>query len=588
MLDRGYVGKILFVDLSSGAVSMEPTEKYAVDFLGGRGIATRILYDHPDALIFMTGPLTALVPAGSRMDVVARSPIANIIAGSSVGGEFPAMLKFAGYDGIVVLGRAEKPVYIVIEDGFVSIESAEDLWGLNAFECLDKLAKRYPGSRAACIGRAGERGVKFAGIAFSYRNLASRCGLGAVMGLKNLKSIVVRGRGSVKPYDPGKLMKVFSEIYKHIVSSDEYTRFRDWHINFVPTILKLGMPYFGDYERYWDDAQEAALMTRIFMDRYTVGRASCFSCPLRCWAIVNYLGKTLPTNLCQGTLPAIVFILKVKDPELSWKIYEKCQSEGLDIMSVAAVVAYASRLGLVELGTDQILDLIDKIVDRRGEGDVLAEGIKSASEHFGVPAIYVKGGLESWSSDVRLFVGSALIAMVADSGSVNRALYAFPEFYYGIKKRRAEEVAKKFVGDERASHPLMYSESKVRLTILWENLHILADSLGVCIIAFLTTPLALWAEAYEAATGLKTNEEELLKAAERIRTLERIFNLVHGNVVDELSPRLFEGEHKLDRDKLEEMKRLYYSLRGWDDNGIPKKETIAKLGLNNLMKLDLF
>ncbi len=148
------------------------------------------------------------------------------------------------------------------------------------------------------------------------------------------------------------------------------------------------------------------------------------------------------------------------------------------MMSTVAVVAYASRLGLVELGTEEVLEMIEKIVTRQGEGDILAEGIKRASEHFGVPAVYVKGGMESWSSDVRPFVGSALISAVADSGSVNRALYGFPEFYYYIKKEQAEMMATRFVGDVEAAYPWSYSESKVRFAVLWENLHIIADSLA--------------------------------------------------------------------------------------------------------------
>ncbi|ASJ02346.1 hypothetical protein A3L09_03305 [Thermococcus profundus] len=581
----GYTGEILFVDLSSGTFRTEPTEKYAKDFLGGRGIATRILYENPDALAFMTGPLTSFVPSGSRMDVVGISPVTGLIGGSSTGGEFPVALKFAGYDGIVVTGKSEKPVFIRIEDSEVSIESAGELWGLNAFETIDTLTKDDPDLKVACIGRAGENGVKFAGIAFSHRNLASRGGLGAVMGAKKLKAIVVHGTKAVSPHDPNELMSIFEKIKESIVNSGEFLRFKDWHVNFVPTILKLKMPYFGDYEREWEKAEEAAMKAKEWFERHTVGRASCFSCPLRCWGVVNYEGETLPINLCQGTFPAVTFTLKTEDPELAWRIYRKCQSEGLDMMSATAVIAYASRLGLVRLGTEEVLELIEKIVTRQDEGNILAEGIKKASEHFGVPAVYMKGGMESWSSDVRPFVGSALAAAVADSGSVNRALYGFPEFYYHIKKEQAEMMATRFVGDVEAAYPWSYSESKVRFAVLWENLHIIADSLGVCVIALLTTPLKLWAEAYEAVTGEKIAEEELMTAAERIRTLERLFTLKHGDGRDDLSPRLFKDEPRLDKEKLEEMKRVYYSLRGWDEKGVPKPETIEKLGISGLVEL---
>jgi len=579
----GYTGKILFVDLSKGAIKTESTEKYRKKFLGGRGIATRILYENPDALVFMTGPLTSFVPSGSRMDVVAISPVTGLIGGSSVGGEFPSALKFAGYDGIVITGKSEKPVYLRIENENVSIESAEELWGLNAFETIDYLTRGNPDLKVACIGRAGENGVKFAGISFSHRNLASRGGLGAVMGTKKLKAVVVHGTRGARPYNPLELMSVFGEIQENIKESGEFMRFKDWHVNFVPVILKLRMPYFGDYEREWEKAEEAAMKAMKFFEEHTVGRASCFSCPLRCWGVITYDGETLPINLCQGTFPAATFTLKIEDPELAWRVYRKCQSEGLDMMSTVAIIAYASRLGLVKLGSEEILEFIDKIINREGPGNVLAEGIKKASEHFGVPAVYMKGGLESWSSDVRPFVGSALISAVADSGGVNRALYGFPEFQYYLKKEMAENVAVKFVGDAEAARPWSYSSSKVKLAIIWENMHIIADSLGVCVIALLTTPLRLWAEAYKAVIGDKITEEELMMTAERIRTMERLFSLKHGKVKDDLSPRLFKDEPRLDREKMEEMKRVYYSLRGWDENGVPKPETLEKLGLGDLV-----
>ncbi len=578
----GYTNKILFVDLTKRQVKTEPTDRYAKKFLGGRGIATKILYEHPDALVFMTGPLTSFVPSGSRMDVVGVSPITGLLGGSSTGGDFPSALKFAGYDGIVITGKAEKPIYIKIDNDEVSLESAEEFWGLNVFDTIDYLTHGHPDLRVACIGRAGERMVKFAGISFSHRNLASRGGLGAVMGAKKLKAILVHGTKGANPYNPMELMSVFQEIQESIMESGEFLRFKDWHRNFVPTILNLRMPYFGDYEREWEKAQEAALKAREFFEKHTVGRASCFSCPLRCWGLVQYDGETLPINLCQGTFPAAVFTLKIDDPELAWKVYQKCQSEGLDMMSTVAVVAYASRLGKVTLGSEEILDFIEKIVRREGEGDIFAEGIKKASEHFGVPAVYVKGGMESWSSDIRPFIGSALISAVADSGSVNRALYGFPEFYYYIKKEQAETVATRFVGDIEAAYPWSYSSSKVKLAVLWENMHIIADSLGVCVIALLTTPLELWAQAHKAVTGEAITKEEFMMLAERIRSLERLFNLKYGKGQDEISERLFTGEYGINREELNRMRLVYYSLRGWDENGVPDPNMLKMLGLGDL------
>ena len=572
---NGYTGKILFVDLTQEKIVERETMKY-MEFLGGRGIATKIIYAFGrDTLVFMTGPLTGFISSGSRMDVVS---FRNMLVGSNVGGEFPTFLKFAGYDGMVIIGRSEKPAILQIDDDGVSLDSGEDLWGKDAFETIDLLTHGQRDIKVAVIGRGGEKGIKTAGIMFSHRNLASRGGLGAIMGGKNLKAIVVHTTKGLEPYNPPELMKVITDIQRSITKSGEFMRFKDWHVNFVPTVLKLKMPYFGDYERVWEDAEKAAINAREFFEERTSKRASCFSCPLRCWAIVNYEGE-YPINLCQGTFPAIVFTLKVKDPKLAWKIYLKMQREGLDIMSTVAVIAYASRLGKVKLGSEEILDFIDKIVNRVGEGNIFAEGIKKAAEYYGVPAVYVKGGMESWSSDIRPFVGSALISTVADSGGVNRALYGFPEFYYYIKKEQAEKMAEMFVGEKNAAYPWDYSDAKVKFTVMWENMHIIADSLGVCVIALLTTPLELWCRAYYAITGNRIKPSDLIHYAEKIRTLERIVNIEYAGIKDEISPRLFKGEVRLDREKLERIKKKYYELRGWNENGIPMDEILKKYDL---------
>lgn len=578
----GYTGAILFIDLSSERIWTISTNEYSGLFVGGRGIATRILYEHPNALVFMTGPLTGYVPSGSRMDVVGMSPISGMIGGSSVGGDFPVALKLAGYDGIVILGKSNNPVSIVIDNDEVDIRNAHEIWGLNGFETIKTIKKDYPKAEVACIGRAGENKVRYAGILFSERNMASRSGLGAVMGVKKVKAIIVCGSKSLKPRNPSGLLSSFGKILKSIIESDENMRFKNWHKQFVPTILRLKMPYFGDYETWWNEACEAAIAATRFFEENTVARSSCFSCPLRCKAIISLDGENVPINLCQGTIPAIMFILKIKDPYLAWRIYVKCQSEGLDIMSTCAVLAFASRLGIVRLGTPEILGLIEKIIERKDEGEVLADGIYHASRRYNVEAVYMKGGLESWSSDIRPFIGSALISMVSDSGGVNRALYGFPEFYYYLKSEKAKKVAEKFVKDPEAAYPWSYSENKVKFAVIWENLHIIADILGVCVIAFLTTPLSLWVEAYNYTTGHNISENDLLIAAERTRTLERLFNTKFSKVTDTLSPRLFRGKSGIDKEKIEEMKRIYYKIRGWDVNGVPTDETISRLGLNDL------
>jgi aldehyde:ferredoxin oxidoreductase len=223
----GYAGKILFVDLSSKLIKTIPTEKYAADFLGGRGIATKIAYDliPPEAdaldpenvLVMMTGPLTGVAPSSSRIDIVSLSPVTNLLGGSSAGGDFGAALKFAGYDGIVITGKSKEPTCIRIIDDEVTFHDAEACWEYDVYDtvdCVKKLGREDV--QVACIGKAGANLVKTAGISFSKRNLAARGGLGAVMGSKNLKAIAVAGTKGVKVRDTKRLMEVNFEIQKRI------------------------------------------------------------------------------------------------------------------------------------------------------------------------------------------------------------------------------------------------------------------------------------------------------------------------------------------------------------------------------------
>ena len=596
-----YAGKILFIDLSIRTTRTEPTEKYADDFLGGRGIATKIAYDliPPDAnaldpenaLIMMTGPLTGVAPSSSRIDVVSLSPLTNLLGGSSAGGDFGAALKFAGYDGIVITGKSEKPVCVRIVDDEITFHDAEHCWEYNVYDtvdCVKKLGREDV--QIACIGKAGANLVKTAGISFSKRNLASRGGLGAVMGSKNLKAIAVAGTKGVKIKDPERLMKSNFEIERRMLEGPAFKKYENWHANISSALLKARRPYFGDYEEdFWEEAEEAAKNAKKFFEEMAELRPnSCFACPLRCWAWVKYKGEEAPMVACQGTFPAIIFILKIKDPELAWRIYLKLQKEGMDIMSTAAVIAYASRVGLVRLGSEEILELIDKIINREGPGNVLAEGIKKASEHFGVPAVYMKGGMESWSSDVRPFRGVALAGAVTESGSISRAIHGFPASSYYTKPEKAKKVAREIVGDESAAEPTHY-RGKAKLVAYFENEHIIADSLGVCDTPMISIPLELWAESLSAATGMEISAERLHFYAEKIRNLERMFNVRRGvnKERDTLSERLFRsvirsGPWKgirLDREKFEEMKLEYYRLRGWDERGVPTDETLKKYGL---------
>ena len=616
---NGYAGKILLVDLTSSSLQTLPTQKYVEQYLGGRGIAVRLVYEslgghsdalHPsNALVFMTGPLTGtLVPSSGRVDVVTRSPETGLLGGANAGGFWGPELKYAGYDGIVVTGKAGRPVYIDIFNDDVEIKDASHLWGKGVYATVATLRRDDEGLQVACIGPAGEKQVNLSGIAFGMRNYASRGGLGAIMGSKDLKAVAVRGTKGLDVAEPDRLPALAEQISARIAKMPSYQEYPQWHYKLFSILEADGKSFFGNYDTSaWPERFEAYERAEQFVKHAEFRPEACFACPLRCWAHIGIQGVGGGSiAACQGTLTSLVNFPKIKDLNKVWKAYLLCQDLGLDTSSTSAVIAYAMDLrgrgvltdsdteGLdVRYGNgDALVDLVGRIARREGLGNLLANGVKKASEVLGAEAqrqaVYTKGGLELWLMEIRPFKGTALACAVTDSGSQNRATYGLCEFYYRSMRKQAETAAQHLVGTPEAAVPTEYRH-KPKLVAAYENLHILADSMGVCSIPFMPVGLDLWGAAYEMCTGLKITSQDLTTMAARIRTLERLFNVRIGlnREDDTIADRMFqepleEGPWKgevVDRDRFEQMKDEYYSLRGWDREGRPTQETLRRLGL---------
>jgi aldehyde:ferredoxin oxidoreductase len=397
-------------------------------------------------------------------------------------------------------------------------------------------------------------------------------------------------------------------MQERIKMMPSYQEYPEWHYKLFDILESDSKSFFGNYEdAAWEERFEAYENAKRFIKQAEFRRETCFACPLRCWAYINIKGfGGSSIAACQGTLTSLANFSKVTDFGKLWEAYLLCQDLGLDVSGTSAVVAYAmdlySKGMLDDLWTEEpklvygngnaLVNLIRKIAMREGLGNILARGVKQASEAIGKGseerAVYTKGGLELWLMEIRPFKGTALACAVTDSGSQNRATYGLCEFYYKSMKKQAETVAKNIVGTEEAAIPTNY-ELKPKLVAQYENLHILADSLGVCSIPFMPVGLELWGQAFAAATGIETTPKAFMLAAERIRTLERLFNIREGLTRrdDTVSERMFneplkDGAWKgevLDREKFEQMKDAYYALRGWDPEGKPKQETLEKLGL---------
>ena len=616
---NGYAGRILMVDLGHNHIETISTQEYIAPFIGGRGIGVKLLYDlssrdggaleGEDVLVFMTGPLTGtLAPSSGRIDVVSKSPETGLLGGANAGGFFGPELKYAGYDGIVIRGTARSPVYLAVFDGNVEVRDAGHLWGKGVFDTVNALRKGDQDVQVACIGPAGENGVNLAGIAFSLRNYAARGGLGAVMGAMNLKAIAVRGTRGVDIAEPERLRDTAERMRERIKAMPSYREFPEWHYKLFISLEEDGKSFFGNYESTaWDERFKAYKNVERFVKHAEFRLETCFGCPLRCWAYVNVEGiGGANVTACQGTLPSLVNFTKTSDLNKVWEAYLLCQDLGLDVSGTSAVIAYAmdlysrgilspsdtESLELVYGNADAVVEMIRRIAAREGLGGVLANGVKKAAQEIGrgaeKHAVYGKGGLELWLMEIRPFKGVALSSAVTDSGSPNRATYGLCEFYYRTMKDRAQMAARNLVGTEEAAIPTTY-EHKPKLVAMYEDLHTLADSLGVCSIPFMPVGLDLWAEALGACTRMHVSPRELMSVAERIRTLERLFNAREGlsRKDDTIAERMFReplahGAWKgevLDKEKFEEMKDVYYSLRGWNQEGRPKPETLERLGL---------
>lgn len=407
---------IAWIDLSDGTTRLEPADgDLAARFLGGRGLGAALLFRHladpadplapENPLIFAVGPLTGTPwPTGARTHVTFHSPLTGIYGYANSGGFFGAALRRAGYAALVVTGRADRPVYLEVTPEGVAVRPADHLWGRGALSTTEALAT--DGARVACIGPAGERSVRFAAIINDVGRAAARCGGGAVMGSKNLKAIVVRGRA--REHLPPAFLEQARRAFQHVGDHPNVIGLRDWGTVFLVTIknqsgdLPARNHQLGQVP--WADQVDAFAIAR-----YTRKTKGCFACPIACGRVTRVEGGPHAGDL-EGpeyeTLNALGPMCWVDDPEVIIHANRLCNDLGLDTISTGVVIACAMEChqrGLLddpefslEWGdADTLLGLIRHIAHRRGLGDLLAEGSRRATEVIGGDApkyaMHVKG-----------------------------------------------------------------------------------------------------------------------------------------------------------------------------------------------------
>lgn len=605
---KGYAGKILRVDLSKAKVSSEPLNREWTEmFVGGKGLAARYLFEElkpktdplspENILVIMTGPVLATHPhpAGfSKGVVVTKSPLTNTFLDSYFGGSLHAQIKLAGFDGVIIHGRAEKLSYLFIEDGDARIETIENLRGKGTYETTDFLQEEtgIKNLKVAAIGPAGENLVKFSCISFERHHQAGRGGSGAVMGSKNLKAVAAKGTGKVEVHDPESFKQFVREITKKEIlgPSNEDMRTIGTPV-YVDLCNEVGiLPTRNFQDGVFESAEKInwdSIKKKLF-----VKKNGCYKCAMMCRNIVRipdgqFKGLTLEgpeyeTLACAGSNCGI------EDLEAIVRFNDLCDDLGLDTISTGDVTAFAMECfekGLISKEDANGLDLsfgsvegyleVSKLIAyRTGIGEILAGGVRSASEKIGKGserfAVQVKG-LELPGYDPRGSVGMALAYATSDRGGCH--MRAWPAGYevFGNLDRFTPEGKAQLVIDAQAGQNLM----SVKFSLIG------------CDIVGMDYPTM--ARIYSLVTGREANEEKLRLIGERIWNLTRAFNVregftrkddtIPGRIVkDPLISGPAKG-HVVLMEDFEKMLDEYYRLRGWTKEGIPTRRKLEELGL---------
>lgn len=613
----GWAGTIIYVDLTSRKIEKEPLSKELTsNYIGGRGINVRILYDHvkpkteplgpKNTLIISSGPLGGTMLPGGKTNITAVSPVTSILGDATGGFHFSPELKFAGYDHIVFSGKAEKPVYLWIDDDKVELREAKHLWGKTIDVAMSMIRKELgdPRIQIACIGPAGENLVRLANVMVGDGS-CSRTGMGAAMGSKNLKAVAVRGTKGVKIAQPDVFMKLAKDLEQRQFKMPNFPGLSTYGttriLSFWQRYNTMGirnMQQTGAWSGY-DEVSHETLEKRYFYKDY-----ACFCCPISChtrWKIKDglYAGEKGPF-LELGPISVWGPILDNACAPSILKAYNLCNHYGMDMMNCGELIATAAewyQRGIIskedtegielEWGNyEAYLEMIPKIAYKQGLGALLAEGGVRAAKELGKGAekciTHGKGAMYAASDDrysKTWQLGLAVSTRGADHlrGSTQGAI-------------------RDYAGTENVERKL-YEKGQGKSVYDIQTLTTLADSLGVC--KFTTTRVGMamslkdMANLFSAATGIKVDEEGMREIADRIWTLERAFLVREGvNREDDTLAGRWKEEAAHggpvdgiphDQEKWDRLLDEYYDLVGWDKKtGAPTRAKLESLGLKDI------
>lgn len=604
----GYTGKVLRVDLTSEKIATEPINReWAKRFIGGKGLGARYLFEElkpgvdplssDNVLMIWTGPLVGtMVPLTSRYVVITKSPQTGTFLDSYAGGYFGPELKYAGFDGVIIKGKASKPVYLWIKDGKPEIRDAKNLWGKDNFK-TEALIRKETGeshARVASTGPAGEKLSLIAGVTSDLTRNAGRGGGGAVFGSKNLKAIACRGTMGVEVPNIDEFVKMSKEmLLKDVVENPDHA---GSITDGTPIIVDMSQNAAILPTRDWSSGEfegSAEINSDAIKTRVLVRRKACMGCGLACGSWSKARKGMFKGASTEGpeyeTIGLSGSNCGIKSIEAIVKFAEECDKLGLDTMSAGSVTAFAMDLyerkiltkkdtgGLdLKFGNEEAFAKMPAMIASREHiGDALADGSKRAARKIGKGAeklVIESKGSEYPAYDPRGSIGMALAYATSDRGADHNRAWPVAQDAYGS--------GDPWNPDGKAA---ICVEDNTRTSVKWS--FIFCD--------FYAVSFKNMAKYYTAVTGAPADEESLRSIGKRVWNLTRAFNAREGFTrKDDNLPERMEKEplqsgktkgKAVPRADFEKMLSEYYKLWNWDDQGRPTKQTLQEAGLGDIV-----
>lgn len=595
----GYLNRVAWIDLTNATVEYkEINDDDAEKYIGARGLGAKYVYDNgplvesfsPDNLLaVLTGPTTGTqVAMANRVAVITKSPLTGTITYSHMGGWAGPRIRWAGLDGFAIKGKAEKPVYLYVEDGNVEFHDASDIWGKGVHDVVKLMKERYGETDLSvmAIGPAGEHLVKFASIMNENDRAAGRGGTGAVAGSKNLKAIVIRGsqKNAVKPSQPEEhkvaRQKALKLIMENAVTAPGKGGLSVYGTNVLTNVLNSvsGLPAYNGKLSHFDFADEVSGET--FKEKLVVSDPTCHACPVACKKEVEVKDgkyKVRVESMEYETVFALGPMTGTSNREAMAYMLNQCNDYGLDTIEAGNVLAMAmeaSEQGIIAEDfkwgdVDKMIELLDKIAVRDGIGDTLAEGTGKAAKKIGAPDLAMSVKDQAIPAyDPRAVQGIGVTYATSNRGACHVNGYT---------------VASEILGIPEPTDRLE-SKGKGKLSKVFQDLAAIGDSMDICKFSSFAQGAEEYADQLATMLGRSLTAEDVMKIGERIVNLERYYNNLNGFTgKDDTLPKrmLTEGASKHSEgivSNLDEMLKEYYQERGWVDGVVPEVK-LMELGI---------